>query len=639
MNAGKIIEVSEEQQKELTGTSTRNRTKPIRYNPTEIANEPQWGSAKVPSVYAVTNVKQESEESTKIKLETKHLEEIMKTTPVVLKAGEKIDPEYKIPNTVWEALSCKRYPQWKGAICKELMQMLSTGTFKEMKTEELDKNDISHRQIGMKWVFNVKTMENPVRFKARLCAQGFMQDEMTIGATFSPTAKSTTAILLCMIALKNELNLNVMDIEGAFLKAELPQPLLSKTPKGVYIDEDKVIRIEKSIYGLKEAPRLFGTLLKSILKEIGLVESIMDECLCYKLNSNPKNNVFVGIHVDDLLIAGPDGFAEELSKKLKESKGNLIGKTSELEVYLGKRYKYNKENGVIEISVVDHIDELVKNYDNNNVTVDIPLKQSLELEKDESMDESYPFRQILGRLNYISQTRWDIKYAVHYLSKFQNCYGKTHYEAAIHLTRYLKKTRLLGPRIEKDQLKDFKFNVETDSDWAGDKNTSVSTQGIVLKIGNVPFGAKIVSDKSVAMSTNEAEVRAIGSCTKEIEYFRELLRELGMTQVGSTIVYTDSQGAIDLIKKDRHTEQQKHIRLHIHKIKNLCERGIMTVKHVKSELNRADILTKKLKLSTHSKLCRRFPGLSNEFSESSPSNYKKLNKLEEGELEINCYKS
>ncbi len=74
--------------------------------------------------------------------------------------------------------------------------------------------------------------------------------------------------MIIIYASLNYLQLNLVDIKSAFLQATLREPLIMKSSPGIVIPEDSMFIIVKSLYGLKEAPNLFGYLLEKALKEI-----------------------------------------------------------------------------------------------------------------------------------------------------------------------------------------------------------------------------------------------------------------------------------------------------------------------------------------------------------------------------------
>jgi hypothetical protein len=163
--------------------------------------------------------------------------------------------------------------------------------------------------------------------------------------------------------------------------------------------------------------------------------------------------------------------------------------------------------------------------------------------------------------------------------------------------------------IDREKIANLELSAESDSDWNGCVETSRSTQGSVIYFGGVHIEVRSILDKTVANSSNEAEIRAIGKCVNQVAYYRGLLKELGLRQANPTVISTDSQGAIQLTQRENTTDAQKHIRMKIHAIRDLVQRNKIALEYVNTLRNRADILTKALNVEGHFRLCKLVPGL------------------------------
>ncbi|XP_057547359.1 uncharacterized mitochondrial protein AtMg00240-like [Amaranthus tricolor] len=103
------------------------------------------------------------------------------------------------------------------------------------------------------------------------------------------------------------------------------------------------------------------------------------------------------------------------------------------------------------------------------------------LETDEDLDPT----KLVGKLIYLSITRPDIAFTVHFLSKFMHKPTATHYQAALRVLRYLKGSSSQGILLEHQsaaQLKTF-----CDSDWTGCPTTRKSTTGFCILLGTSPI--------------------------------------------------------------------------------------------------------------------------------------------------------
>ena len=132
--------------------------------------------------------------------------------------------------------------------------------------------------IDARWVFKWKADETRkiVKAKARLVAMGFKQKHgVDYLETFSPTANTASMRLLIALACKYNLELLHWDIEQAFVQSELDHEVFMKLPPGCGTMSGKVVRLNESLYGLKQASRTFRNRFVSDLKRIGFEQSLI----------------------------------------------------------------------------------------------------------------------------------------------------------------------------------------------------------------------------------------------------------------------------------------------------------------------------------------------------------------------------
>ena len=161
--------------------------------------------------------------------------------------------ELSTPRNLKEALDGVDKLQWKEAIDNEIQSL------EENDTWELVDLPKGRKPIGVKWVFKIKeNSEGKVRYKARLVAKGYSQREgIDYEETFAPVIKAQS--LRIILALGNQFNLLIhqMDVTTAFLNGILEEEIFMQQPEG-YVktgDENKVCKLKKSIYGLKQSVR------------------------------------------------------------------------------------------------------------------------------------------------------------------------------------------------------------------------------------------------------------------------------------------------------------------------------------------------------------------------------------------------
>ena len=204
--------------------------------------------------------------------------------------------------------------------------------------------------IDARWVFKWKADETGeiVKAKARLVAKGFKQKYgVDYLGTFSPTANATSQRLLVTLACKHNLELLQWDIEQAFVQSEMDHEVFMKLRPGCGSMSEKVARLSKNLYGLKQALKKFYNGLVSELKRIGFEQSMSDPCVLRFMMGDDVVGM-VAIHVDDILYAGNKSLAKMVVEALGDSlPTNNLG---EVKFFLGCEFIRDREAGTIEIS-------------------------------------------------------------------------------------------------------------------------------------------------------------------------------------------------------------------------------------------------------------------------------------------------
>lgn len=92
-----------------------------------------------------------------------------------------------------------------------------------------------------------------------------------------------------------------MDVCNAFLHGELKEKLYMYLPKDLKSESNKVCKLNKAIYGLKNAPICWYEKFDTFMLEQGFSRNLYDKCLYMKIDSE---ELYVVILVDDILISG-----------------------------------------------------------------------------------------------------------------------------------------------------------------------------------------------------------------------------------------------------------------------------------------------------------------------------------------------
>ena len=242
-----------------------------------------------------------------------------------------------IPNNIQEALDD---PDWRLAVMEEVNALEKNGTW--------DLVSISKNQklVGCKWLFTVKFKADGSveRRKVRLVAKGFTQ---TYGVdyqeTFAPVAKINTIRILLSLAVNFDWSLHQLDVKNAFLNGELEEEVFMCVPPGfenVY-GLDKVCKLKKSLYGLKQSPRAWFDRFGKVVKEQGYCQSQTDHTMFHRRSPEGKLVVLI-VYVDDIIISGDDN--EEIARlKKKLALEFELKDLGPLKYFLGMEFARSKE--------------------------------------------------------------------------------------------------------------------------------------------------------------------------------------------------------------------------------------------------------------------------------------------------------
>ena len=161
------------------------------------------------------------------------------------------------------------------------------------------------------------------------------------------------------------------------------------------------------------------------------------------------------------------------------------------------------------------------------------------------------------------------------------------YAAAVHVLMYLYRHRHIGLRYEADAAP---LSGMSDSDWA----TRHSTSGWVFTYNSAAISWGSKKQKSVALSSCEAEIMAASEAAKEAVYLSRFVSELGLGDDKPTALYVDNKAARDLAYNPEHHDRTKHIERRHFYVRELVEEMRIVVPYVKTADNIADFFTKSL---------------------------------------------
>ncbi|KAF7130877.1 hypothetical protein RHSIM_Rhsim10G0166500 [Rhododendron simsii] len=168
--------------------------------------------------------------------------------------------------------------------------------------------------------------------------------------------------------------------------------------------------------------------------------------------------------------------------------------------------------------------------------------------------------------------------------------SKLHYAAAKRILHYLQGTKKLGIKYTKE--KDSKLIGYTDSDWAGSIDDRKSTFGQVFCLGTKIISWSSKKQRTIALSSAEAEYIAATDAACEAIWLRRILSDMEHKEEGPTVIYCDNMSAIAMSKNSVFHGRTKHIELRHHFIRDLVQNGEIQLEFVNTKEQLADIITK-----------------------------------------------
>jgi transposase InsO family protein len=526
------------------------------------------------------------------------------------------------PTTYAEAMARPDANLWLAAVQAEYDSLQRTGTY------ELTKLPGGRQAIGCKWVFKIKRHADGTidRYKARLVAKGFSQKEgLDYKETFAPVAKFASIRTLLALAAHQDYEVHQMDVRTAFLNGDLDVELYMNQPEGFVLagQEELVCKLRKSLYGLKQAGRAWFEKINTALIKLKFTPLDSDHCVYVRHKGDEV--LYIVLYVDDLLLIG-NSLAEVKQLKADLSRRFEMTDLGEAEYVLGLQLTRNRRARTLSLSQSDYIRRLLERYGMSKCShAPTPIPTGARLSKKDCpavkpaepllMDGKHTYASVVGAIMYaMLGTRPDLAFAIGQLTRFNSNPGQLHVGALKRVLRYLKGTidfeLTYGTESsgsgESSRSRNSTLTVlgHCDSDWAASIDDRRSVSGTVFTIAGGAVTWQAQRQKSVALSTVEAEYMAACQAAKDAVWLRAFLTGLGLSASAPTNILCDSQGAIALAKNPEHHQRSKHIDLRYHFVREQVTGGAITLVYVPTKDMVADQLTKPLSKDTHNRCIR-----------------------------------
>jgi Reverse transcriptase (RNA-dependent DNA polymerase)/GAG-pre-integrase domain len=473
------------------------------------------------------------------------------------------------------------------------------------------------------WAFRRKrriSTQEVYKWKARLNLHGGRQTKnVNYWETYSPVVGWSTIRMFLILMLINGWSSKQVDFVLAFPQADIECEMYMEVPQGFNVDgvrADYCLRLQKNLYGQKQAGRVWNQYLHDGLIARGFVQSSVDMCVYY------RKSVVLMVYVDDGIFIGRN------QRDIDEAYGLLIKPFTDKKGVTHRAYVMTDEgtladylgvnidrlpNGLIKLTQPHLIQQILKDLGMDGATKPqpTPAAPSVKLHRDpggKAATDEWHYRSVVGKMNFLEKsTRVDIAYSVHQCARFAADPKESHAAALKRIGRYLVGTQdkglILNPRSHS-------FECYVDADFVGnwdrvnadvDPSTAKSRTGYVIMYGGCPMVWASKLQREVALSTTEAEYNALSESLREVISTMQLLKETKEKLHWVTTnqppevhckVFEDNSGALEMSRLPKMRPRTKHICVRMHHFREHVRKGLISLHKIPTRYQLADIATK-----------------------------------------------
>jgi hypothetical protein len=209
--------------------------------------------------------------------------------------------------------------------------------------------------------------------------------------------------------------------------------------------------------------------------------------------------------------------------------------------------------------------------------------------------KQYPYREVIGALNYlVSTVRPDLSFSVNYLARFMDNPGKIHWDNLLNIIAYVRDHQISCIKYGiLNDMTDNELKVYVDADHATtdiDNRKSVTSYLIYFNGGIISWKTSL--QKTVSVSSTEAEYKAIYEAGKEVIWIKQIFDELGYSITIPSVFYEDNSSAIHASENPVQHSRLKHIDIVYHQIREWVNNNKITLTKIETANQRADALNK-----------------------------------------------
>nr|GEW06489.1 retrotransposon protein, putative, Ty1-copia subclass [Tanacetum cinerariifolium] len=338
------------------------------------------------------------------------------------------------------------------------MMNLTTFPYAEFFEKNLITQEVSRRAIDPEEIQDEDTSPSEITSKIPMEVKGFEPPQGEVISirrvdyeeTFSPVSDIRDIRILISIVAFYDYKIWKMDVKIAFLNGYLDEDIYMVQPEG-FVDPNhprKVCKLQRSIYGLKQASRSWNKRFDEEIKKFGFAQNLDEPCVYQKASGS--NVTFLILYVNDIIIIGNHILS-------LQSVIDYLGKCfamkdlGEATLILGIKIYRDRSKRLIGLGQNTYMDKILKRYKmDNSKRSHILIQERLALNKTHGAStpkevkrmQNVPYPLAVGSIMYaVRCTRPDIAFAQNITSRFQQTLGECHWSAVKNILKYLRNTK------------------------------------------------------------------------------------------------------------------------------------------------------------------------------------------------------
>ena len=539
---------------------------------------------------------------------------------IVLPLAEDINT----PRGYKQALMSAEWPMWKAAIDAELAQLQRRKAFNFVPRGDANGQCF----LGTTWVFTVKNATDEtgaryLKYKARLTVRGDQQRPQDIDPTqrSSPTVDSESIrIIIATLAADPSAEFIQFDVVGAYLQATLDTnsaPIFLRVPDGMHgVPQGQILQLKINLYGLVQAAYLWYQEISKTMESQGWTRSYFDGCVWSRTSASGPT--YMCLHVDDGIICG---------RNTKMHYDNLAA-VYELKflgrpvLFLGVQFEF-LDNHMIFLHQTAYAQHLLRYWQDHpehpldtsgpHSHRDLPLDPGVvnelrNFDNAPTKDEHW-YRELLGQLNWLLQTRPDFSIAIMHLARGIGQHTRSHEQAAHDLLKHIATTvdfGILYGRNPQSSSTATTYERATpvtyeDSEFGGDAKSGYADQGVLVFLKGSLISFKSSRQRSRTKSTYEAEILSFSEGAHITMRIINYQKSFGLPPAGPVPVFVDNDSVVQYSNQVGLPRPSRNLVQSAHYGRDQRLAGHLTVHPIASSDNPADFMTKALPFTAHLK--------------------------------------